>query len=667
MKKLTSIICIVLALVMGFSACSRSKDKGGDTGNETDTTHDFAQTETDRWLLENGSTEYKIVMPVSDSAEMDYAKTELITLFGEATGATLEWTFDTDLQHSAENKYISLGNTTLYRTSGLDVNFGELKEDGVRIITKDNTVFLLGGADSGVLNAVYDFLNLNFGFETYTKDCYTLEKNVKSLKLMNYDVTDIPDIDYRGRGSGIMYSSTSDYNDEMYAYRLRATDAYWKRTIPIHVGDDRSSASAADHNCFYYLPTEKYLEDHPSFYSTRNAKGQLCYTARGNKSEFDLMVDLCAQKIEQSLMFYPRDRYPLYSSVQLGIADNYDMCRCDACRAMQDKYNGAIVSTIIVFLKEVARKVDAWMALPENADYARENFQYTFFAYQDTLTPPFTYNEQTGKYEAADNAVLPEDVNVVPFLAINRMDHALSPYDEGNKEMYGILEAWHTFYSNAWTWTYGCFYKDYFAFYDCYNFYADAYAYFAKNKIKMVVPQLHSSQRGADTGFFTMAAYVLAKLAWNSSLDTEKLIDDYMNAVFRDAAEPMKKMFTECRLWHAKAHYDGDWSWSAWQLVPTGSSAYWEVGFVKKLFGYIDEAYGKIDRYKSDTELYGMLKSHIDVEWLFPAMIAITNYENDFGADEYAEMCSRFKQICTEHGMTHVAEDAELAPVLAGI
>ena len=177
------------------------------------------------------------------------------------------------------------------------------------------------------------------------------------------------------------------------------------------------------------------------------------------------------------------------------------------------------------------------MELPENEPYKRENFQYMFFAYWDTLSAPFTYDEKTKTYVAADNSVLSEGLNVVPFLAINRVDHSYSIYDDKNATIRSTLDAWLTYYKNAWCWTYGCFYQDYFAFYDCYNYYTDSLKYMSDHDMKMVAPQLHSSQRGADTGFFTMAAYVFAKLSWDSSLNMQTLIDNYMSAMFREADE----------------------------------------------------------------------------------------------------------------------------------
>lgn len=673
MNNLKKFLCVLLTATFCFaslSACKKTDTSSPEDDNpvkEEDPNHDFSYTETNNYVVQNGATEYKIVMPANITTELDYAKTELITLFKEATGVTLETVPGSGLTHNASAKYISLGKTELFQSSGITVDYTAIKEDGVRIVTKDNTIYLIGGSDSGVMYAVYDFLNLCFNFETYSKDCYVIDKNVKNLKLMNFNVTDIPDIDYRCRASGILYSTTSDYDDVMYSYRLRTVDAYWKRSLPVHEGNTKSSKSAADHNCFYYLPTADYLEEHPYFYSKKNPKGQLCYTARGDKDEYDLMTDYCAEKIEQSLMFYPREQYPLYASVQLGIADNYDMCNCDECNKITAKHNGAIVATIIPFLKTVAAKVNQWMDQPENAAYKRENFQYTFFAYQDTLTAPFSYDEATGKYVAADNSVLPEGLNIVPFFALNKLDHALSIYDDKNATMRATLDAWLTYYKNAWGWIYGCFYRDYFAFYDCYNYYTDACEYYKEHEFKMLNPQLHSSQRGADTGFFTMAAYVFAKLSWNASLDMPTLINNYMNAMFKEAAEPMNEIFTEARLWHAQSRYEGNWTWTAWQLTPTTSSGFFKIGYVNKLLGLFDEAYAKIEKYQSTPEVYAKLKNRIDVEWLYPAMIVISNFENEFSVSEYKDICAKFKQICVDNGITHVAEDGLITALLQSL
>lgn len=158
-----------------FSACKKPVDSSTDDNPDIpkeNTNHIFNYTETNKYILENGATEYKIVMAENVTTELEYARKELVNLFKEATGVTLETVSGANLSHSASGKYFLLGNTKLYETSGLNVDLSALKSDAARIITKDNTVYFLGGSDSGVLYAVYDFLNLTLNFEAYAKTCY---------------------------------------------------------------------------------------------------------------------------------------------------------------------------------------------------------------------------------------------------------------------------------------------------------------------------------------------------------------------------------------------------------------------------------------------------------------------------------------------------------------
>lgn len=122
LKHITAILLIVV-FAFSFAACKKS-DNGSsssdsDSSNTTDVTqdanHNFSYTETDNYLLKDGATEYKIVIPSgSVSTELSVARDELVRLFKEATGVTLQVVADTGLTHSSDNKYISLGNTTVY-------------------------------------------------------------------------------------------------------------------------------------------------------------------------------------------------------------------------------------------------------------------------------------------------------------------------------------------------------------------------------------------------------------------------------------------------------------------------------------------------------------------------------------------------------------------------
>lgn len=669
---------MLLAGITVFSLAS-CKDDGSDSSVSSSTedssveetvkfnpNHDFSYTETSDWILKDGKTDYKVVVPAEGgSTLMAYAKTELVTIFKEATGVELPVISDNEaLAHTSTGKYISLGDTTLYKSANLGVDKTPLREDGVRILTKDKTVYLIGGKDEGVLYAVYDFLKLNFGFETYYKDCYELTTGVKDLKLMDYNVTDIPDIPFRDLGTGGSAPISNDYNDVMYSYRLRSYDAYWKRILPIHKRlDDPSSEKDADHNSFNFVPKDEYMESDPEFYSTQG--NQLCFTARGDKAKYDKMQDLFFRKVVQSLKWYTPKTHPDMNYMQIGMEDNLDWCACDACSAAIEKY-GANSATVLMFCNELSDKINAWMAQEENKEYARENFKVMFFAYQATLEPPFEWDEERQEFYTPYEEVIPrEDVTV--FLAVSGFDHSRSVYSDGNAGMYDNVRGWGQYMDDIFFWSYGGFIADYFSFADIYNFYADVYEFFYEVGGVFALTQQHSSQKGSDTGFFIMSAYVCSKLMWDSSLDIYELIDDYINAMYKESAPAMKQLFNHYRTQYNIQYTENGWSWHAWWNKPSFSDSYWTIGYINEAFRLLDEAYAGIEKYKNDEKTYSALKDHIDMEWLSPAKIAIDNYEDSFTVGEFNAMKAKFKSTCVRLGISHMGEHEKIDDYLAGL
>lgn len=210
--------------------------------------------------------------------------------------------------------------------------------------------------------------------------------------------------------------------------------------------------------------------------------------------------------------------------------------------------------------------------------------------------------------------------------------------------------------TDGWAWTYGCFFNDYFCFFDMYSFYEDFYKILYKNKYRFTFAQFHSEQRGADTGFFTLANYLTCKMAWDSSLKMNDLIDEYFDAMYLDAADSMKEYFLECRLWFAKEYGKNGWSESAISERPTSSGSSFDFGTVSGLFAKLDDAYADIQKYKADSAVYKKLETHIDVEWLFPAKVALTLYKNSYNEVTLNEMKSKFKSLCGSLGITRYGE-----------
>jgi hypothetical protein len=216
------------------------------------------------------------------------------------------------------------------------------------------------------------------------------------------------------------------------------------------------------------------------------------------------------------------------------------------------------------------------------------------------------------------------------------------------------------------TWCYGGFIQDYFAMVDVYNFYEDAYNFFYSFDVEFNVSQQHSSQRGADSSFFILAGYIGAKLMWNSTLDVNVLINDYMNAMYKEAAPYMMQLFNLERIWFNTTHEGKGWTRTLWWLTPTYTAEYWSVGYVNECFSLLNKAYNAVERYKGDPELYQDMIDNIDMEWLHPAKVAIDSFQKYFPRSEYDGIKTKFKNTVNRLGMNCVGETSPMTTYLNG-
>jgi hypothetical protein len=214
----------------------------------------------------------------------------------------------------------------------------------------------------------------------------------------------------------------------------------------------------------------------------------------------------------------------------------------------------------------------------------------------------------------------------------------------------------------AWAWMYGSFYRDYFCFFDSYTFFGEMYAKLVEYGYEFVNTQQHSSQRGTDTAFSNLNVYVTSKLAWDSSLNVNTLINNYMTAMYGDAATAMTKLFNQWKSLYASELKSLSWG-------DENPAAELSKAQVDGLFDILDEAYATIAHYEStNPELYAKLKSHIDIEWLAPAKIACVELKWIYKlSGEYSAISTKFKTLCQEFGITHLNEFTTIDSTLSGL
>ena len=235
MKKRTVWKALSLALAatfcVGVVGCKDDEEPQEEEGRKeptrlafTDGTHVYTAPETDKDFIKNGTCDYTVVVPEVTSNYIRTAQSEFLYFFKKATGIDLRVINDGQLTtktHSDDTKYISIGETTLLKSTDINYSFETLNYDGGRIVTKGNNIYIVGGYDSGTMFAVYTFLRLTFNYECYTSSTFVIDENVKNMKLKAYDVTDVPDFYHRSRGLGTADTVTAwDTYDETNSFTV---------------------------------------------------------------------------------------------------------------------------------------------------------------------------------------------------------------------------------------------------------------------------------------------------------------------------------------------------------------------------------------------------------------------------------------------------------------
>ena len=647
LKKILSLILATVTCVGFLAGCkdnnsNNSSDENRPTDTQpvkkyayTDGVHDFTATEANGYIVKNGKTEYAIVVPENLDSNLIVACNDLKSLFEEATGAKLSMITEKGegLTHNANQKYISIGNTKLFASSGLQIDTAQLGQQGVRILTKDNNVYINSGGSLGCVFGVYDFLEILFNFDQFAEDCYYLDK-ATDVKLRNFNVTDIPDIEMRIPGWGAVEEGKNNL-------RFRMRMPYNQSTYIMSVGDVENGATRQSiHNSFNILPPKSS----PSAWIADSGQ-QLCYTAHGDPEQYEAMVDRIAYVMEQSLIEYPVAKYPLLNTLTLTMQDGPGYCNCSACNKAKEKY-GTASGAVIVMCNEVMERLDAWMELPENEPYKRDDLTLMFFAYMGFIDAPAHYDEQQGKYVVNHPDLEMRDDVVVYYAVLSGFQYMVDVYDPINESGLENSLKWFDIASSMYLWTYGINFSSYWMPDNCLTFFdSDAYQLFAYGKAKFLYNQCAWNSANF-TAFQGLKAYVESKLSWNVTLDADVLIEKWFNAMFKDAAPIMKSLY------QAESNYSlilmekaGRLNSATYLVFNVDRMEYWPYEMLLDWIDMIDDARVAIAGYKLvNPELYTMLKTHIDLEWISPAYALVNIYGESYLKPEvYREMIEYFK------------------------
>ena len=450
-------------------------------------------------LVRNGKSEHAIVLANDASLSENHAAGELQKFLEEISGAKLPIVGE----DAKPAKMIVVGSCETQRALAPEMDINSMGEEGFAIKTVGPHLVIAGGKLRGTMYGVYAFLEEVLGCRWFTSTISRIPK-MSSIRIGSLDIAQKPDFEYRE------------------PYYIGAWDPDWAARNRVNGNATRLDAArggkiAYNRFCHTFdelVHIDKYLKDHPEYYSLVNGvrqggqyKGQLCLT---NPEVVKIVTETVLKWIEEK---------PDLRIVSVTQNDNANYCQCEKCKAV-DAEEGSPSGLMLRFVNQVAEVVEK--KYPQ--------ILIDTFAYWYTQKPP--------------KITKPRPNVRVRLCPINNCQH--HPYEacEKNKAFMADLNGWHAITNNVlYIWHYNTNFANYLLpLPDLEELAADVPLYKRSGVVGVFFQGSYTAGNGpyGGGGFMDdLKAYMLAKLAWNSSIDARAVRREFLDGFFGAAAKPI--------------------------------------------------------------------------------------------------------------------------------
>ncbi len=425
-------------------------------------------------LVVDGTSEYVIVRGENAYISEITASTELQNYVKQITG--VEIPIVTDSTEPAE-KEIVVGKTN--RESESEFDRDKLGDDGLVIKTNGKKLYLVGGEKRGTLYAVYEFLEAYLGCRFYSSDfevipetkTISLEKIEEDKQIPAFDTRETLWIDYDGNFS--------------FKVKRKVNGKKWGQ-IPEELGGSNTWAGSPAH-------TMEPLCGVPQ-------NEQPCLTDEN-------VYQTALTNLRAWLESNPGARY-----VSVSMNDNHNLCYCDNCSALMDKY-GSYAGVNLTFVNRLAEEIK---------DEYPNVLIHTFAYFENRIVP-------TG-IEPADNVM-------VELCSIEQcFSHPLEECTAYSGESFvDLLKGWAAISDTLAIWDYTTNYAHFASTFPNFEVLRKNLKLFADNNVEYMFEQGNHCDRSLEFG--ELRGYLISKLMWNPYMSQEEL-DGYMVEFCKDYYGP---------------------------------------------------------------------------------------------------------------------------------
>ena len=449
------------------------------------------------WLFKNGKSNYRIVLDRQASPSEKKAAEELQMYIKQISGAQLPITDDATSR--GRRIFVGFGSAVADITGAQKP---EADDEGFTYRTVGKDLLIYGGAQRGSMYGVFSFLEDELGVKWLTPKC-TVVPSMQKYALPRLDRSEKPALALRYDGHFAVEREPvwSAHNKENMKWNPTQNDygnieAYWNA-----------------HTMGQLLPSGEFFEKHPEYFSLRDGKripnGQLCLS---NPE----VLEICKTRLADVMR-----KNPLFRIYSLSQNDNFSFCQCQKCTAIAEQYGGQS-GLMVWFVNQVA-------------DAVRDEFPDKFvgtFAYQYTRQPP--------------KGIVPRNNVVIRLCSIECcFAHPLTAGCPQNQAFMNDMERWAEIAPHLFIWDYIVDYAQYIAPWPNFQVLGPNIEAFRKNKAIGIYEEAQYQSNGAE--FEEMKAWVTTKLLWNPLLDTDSLVQVFIDGYYGKAAPMVMDYYRLCQ------------------------------------------------------------------------------------------------------------------------
>ena len=633
MKKTKRFTAFLLATLSLSSFCFVSCGDKGESDVAISSEEIITPTEYN--LVEDGESDYVIVVPEDCTKAELMAYSDLQTYFGESTDVMLPVITDTQAVYTETSQYISVGNTTLLEAAQIAVDYDVMGANGYTLETKGQSVFIVGGNDYGTLYGVQKFLNALFNYEVYGIDEIVYDTDVKDVKLPDLDMTIVPDIQYITPHYGFLS------NDITGSTRLgyHCDDVFMNGPVEVN---GHSLVIGGIHNLLGYVPISIYGE-HADWYSAD--KEQLCL------SNEEMYQTALLPALKALILANPD-----LTDVSLTQMDVNTWCSCSKCTEDFQKY-GTDSGNLVKFANKAARDIREWL---ETEYPERDMVNIIIFAYHKTEPAPAIKEGNT--YRPAAEELIFED-NLILYFATVRMNNKDALTEGANVFYYENIKAWASMAHTIYVWAYETCFLDYCVPYNTFNSQPKNMKFYKDYNVQMLYSQADWNTMNS-TDFGMLSAYLEAKLRWDVNANYQQLIEKFFMNYYKDAGNTMLKLFNKLRAWYD--YMENDLRYSGHIFETSRSIEYWPKSVIDEFLKDIDKAYADIQYLEEkDPLLYKTLYDRICLESISFRYLLLQLYPSQYKQSELKQLRMEFRTDADRLNISKYREAAQMSDLYA--